>query len=140
MRATIRTETDFPAALKERYDTQEQKAYRLHVWGCAIQALLFLSTVATFGAALYYAHIAGQQRDVMELQSLIMNQAFAENRRQGFAVHRSAQAAIEAAPAAPRQAVTNEKALVESKRQKRGCVGCKHCRFAAIEYLGTGGH
>src|SRR6185437_15510299 len=55
-----------------------------------------LFTAGAFVAAWHYANIAADQKTVMELQSLIMNQAFVETRRQGLSVERSAEAAINA--------------------------------------------
>jgi len=62
-----------------------------------VQVALCLFTAGAFVAAWHYANIAADQKTVMELQSLIMNQAFVETRRQGLSVERSAEAAISAA-------------------------------------------
>jgi hypothetical protein len=79
----------------------------------------FAATTFAFIAAFWYACTAHRQMGVMEMQNLIMNQAFSENRRQGLAVERSAAGAIGSAQAAKRQANISEKAFTASEAQSK---------------------
>lgn len=52
------------------------------------QSATFIATGLAFLAAWHYARIADKQKDVMELQSLIMNQALVTTRQQSLALER----------------------------------------------------
>jgi hypothetical protein len=104
-------------AITGQQNSNHQKRERQYWgWSVLVQVLLFLATAGAFGAAIWYASIARDQKTTMDGQLTAMNNSFGEIQKQTGPIKDSAKAAADGATAAQQSANVARDALTSAQR------------------------
>jgi hypothetical protein len=104
------------AITAQQNSNHQQRERQYWGWSLFVQVLLFLATTGAFGAAIWYASIARNQKTTMDGQLTAMNNSFAEIQKQTGPIKDSAKAATDGAKAAQQSANVARDALTRGQR------------------------